>query len=480
MKLAVVGSGYVGLVAGACFADLGHRVILVDNDEEKLVMLAQGKVPIHEQYLPELIDRNVRTGRLSFTNSIADAVISSEVIFIAVGTPATVSGAADLSFVEAVASAVAKHVDEFKVIVEKSTVPVLTHQQIRKVMMMNGAPLGSFDVVSNPEFLREGTAVQDFLFPDRIVVGADNPRAAAMLEEVYEPLTSGSYYSRPDSVPMPEGRPAKARLLVTSAISAELIKHASNSFLAMKISYINAVANMCEAVGADVHEVCQGMGSDSRIGERFLQPGIGYGGSCFPKDLLAFRLVAHECGLDFGLLDEVIKINDEQRRRFIRKVRAALWTLKGKKIAALGLAFKGGTDDIRESPALQIVQALEREGAHLVVYDPAASERAREVLGDTVSYASSIVEACREAHAIVVLTDWDTFAEIDWQAIRAVVHHPIVVDGRNLLSREQMRAAGFHYFSVGRPNVVPETNLSVPPRPADSPENVASQEANRK
>jgi UDPglucose 6-dehydrogenase len=456
MRLAVVGSGYVGLVAGACFADLGHRVILVDNDQEKLAMLKQGKVPIHEQYLPELIDRNTRAGRLNFTDSIADAVTNSEVIFIAVGTPAMISGAADLSYVEAVASTVARHVDDFKVIVEKSTVPVLTHQQIRKVMMMNGAPLGSFEVVSNPEFLREGTAVLDFLFPDRIVVGADNPRAAAMLQEVYEPLTSGRYYSLPECVPMPEGRPAKARLLITRAISAELIKHASNSFLAMKISYINAVANMCEVVGADVQEVCQGMGSDTRIGERFLQPGVGYGGSCFPKDLLAFRLVAHESGVDFGLLDEVIKINDEQRRRFVRKIKSALWTLRGKRIAALGLAFKGGTDDIRESPAIQIVEALQHDGAEVVAYDPAAMERARQVLGSTISYASSVEEACRGAHAIVILTDWEEFADMDLKAIRELVYHPIVVDGRNTFSREQMRAAGFHYFSVGRPSVVPE------------------------
>jgi UDPglucose 6-dehydrogenase len=480
MRLAVVGSGYVGLVAGACFADLGHKVTLVDNDQEKLAMLSAGKVPIHEQYLPELIDRNTRAGRLSFTDSIADAVTSSEVIFIAVGTPAMLNGAADLSYVEAVASAVAKHVDDFKVIVEKSTVPVLTHRQIRKVMMMNGAPLGSFDVVSNPEFLREGTGVMDFLFPDRIVVGADSERAAALLEQVYEPLTTGKYYSRPECVPMPEGYPAKARLLVTGAISAELIKHASNSFLAMKISYINAVANMCEVVGADVQEVCQGMGADSRIGERFLQPGIGYGGSCFPKDLLAFRLVAQESGVDFGLLDEVIKINDEQKRRFVRKVRTVLWTLKGKRIAALGLAFKGGTDDIRESPAIQIVEALQRDGADLVVYDPAAMERAKQVLGERVTYASSIENACRNAHAIVILTDWEEFAELDLAALRGLVHHPIVIDGRNTFRGDQMRAAGFYYFSVGRPNVTPDSSASARIPAGEPAQSAASDERSRR
>jgi UDPglucose 6-dehydrogenase len=247
----------------------------------------------------------------------------------------------------------------------------------------------------------------------------------------------------------------------------------------MKISFINAVANMCEVVGADVQEVCQGMGADSRIGERFLQPGIGYGGSCFPKDLLAFRLVAHECGLDFGLLDEIIKINDEQRRRFVRKVRTALWTLKGKRIAAIGLAFKGGTDDIRDSPALDVVQALQRDGADLVVYDPAAMERAKQVLGDTVTYAASIDEACKGAHAVVVLTDWEEFAEIDLAAIRSAVHHPIVIDGRNTFQRDQMRAAGFHYFSVGRPNVVPESTAGDTARPNDATQSLASEERRR-
>ena len=369
------------------------------------------------------------------------------------GTPALVSGEADLSYVEAVASAVAKHVDDFKIVVEKSTVPVLTHKEIQRVMMMNGAPLDSFDVVSNPEFLREGTAVMDFLFPDRIVIGADSERAAAILRQVYEPLTSGRYYSSATIVPIPEGRPSRARLLVTSAMSAELIKHASNSFLAMKISFINAVANICEVVGADIQEVCRGIGADARIGEHFLRPGIGYGGSCFPKDLLAFRLVARECGLELGLLDEIIKINEEQRNRFIRKVRSALWILKGKRIAALGLAFKGGTDDVRESPALDIVEALLQEGADVVVYDPAAMERAKDSLGDRVTYAASALEACDGAHAAVILTDWEEFAKMDLGRIRSALHYPIIIDGRNIFSCDEMRAAGFHYFSIGRPNV---------------------------
>ena len=456
MNLAVVGSGYVGLVAGACLAELGHDVLLVDNDSEKMSMLLRGEVPIHEQFLPDLISRNRLHSRLRFSDSVANAVQTSSVIFIAVGTPAMVNGAPDLSYVEAVASAVAQHVGDFKVIVEKSTVPVLTHQEIGKVMMLNGAPAESFEVVSNPEFLREGTAVLDFLFPDRIVVGADGERSAEMLRQVYEPLTSGAYYSQPDAIPRPASFNGKARLLVTSAKSAELIKHASNSFLAMKISFINAVANMCEAVGADVQEVCQGIGSDSRIGEKFLRPGIGYGGSCFPKDLLAFRLVAEECGLEFGLLDEVIKLNEYQRKRFVRKVRSALWNVKGKKIAALGLAFKGGTDDIRESPALAIISALCEEGAEVTVYDPKAMDRARCVLRETVKYASSPYDACAGAHAMVVLTDWQEFAELDLTMVRRALRHPIVIDGRNLFQREPMLAAGLHYYSIGRPTAVPK------------------------
>ena len=455
MNLAVIGSGYVGLVAGACLAELGHHIVLVDNDGAKIDALSAGNVPIHEQFLSELIARNTLAGRLSFSTSIAAAVRGSSVIFIAVGTPAMVNGASDLSYVEEVAAVIAEHVEDYKVIVEKSTVPVLTHQQIRKVMMLNRAQVGSFDVVSNPEFLREGTAVLDFLYPDRIVVGSDSSRAASVLDKVYEPLTGGSYYQRTDAVPGPPGFPNRARLLITSAKAAELIKHASNSFLAMKISFINAVACICEAVGADVQEVCEGIGTDSRIGARFLRPGIGYGGSCFPKDLLAFRQVAQDCGLEMGLLDEVIKVNERQKNRFLAKVRAALWTLRGKRIAALGLAFKGGTDDIRESPAIAIIEAIHQEGAEIVAFDPAAMERAKAVLGSKVTYASSAYESCRGAHAMLVLTDWQEFAQLDLSRVRGSLRHPIVIDGRDMFRCEDMRAAGFHYYSVGRQTVAP-------------------------
>src|ERR1700683_3900880 len=364
MRIAVVGSGYVGLVAGACFADLGHDVVLVDNDERKLSALKNGQVPIHENFLPELLNRH-RGQRLTFSDDLREAVRASAAIFIAVGTPSTERGEADLSYVESVAREITGGVDDYKVIIEKSTVPVYTSEWIRKIILRNGADSDSFDVASNPEFLREGTAVTDFLFPDRIVVGCDNDRCADVLREVYAPLTSGSYYERGDAIPQPDRTSIPAPILVTSTKSAELIKHASNAFLAMKISFINAVASLCESVGADVNQVCHGIGTDTRIGPRFLNPGIGYGGSCFPKDVMAFRAVARVSGWDFGLLDEVLRIKEDQRDRFLRTVRRALWTLRGKHLGVLGLAFKGGTDDIRESPAIAIVQALLQEGCKI-------------------------------------------------------------------------------------------------------------------
>src|ERR1700726_505249 len=388
MQIAVIGSGYVGLVAGACFADLGHDVIVVDNDEKKLASLNRGEVPIHEKFLPELLHRH-RGVRLKFSDNLQEAVRASAVIFVAVGTPPTDRGDADLSYVEMVAREITGAINGYKVIVEKSTVPVYTSDWVRKIILRNGADPDYFDVASNPEFLREGTAVTDFLFPDRIVIGCDNDRCAEVLREIYAPLTGGSYYERSDAIPRPDRANIPPPIIVTSTKSAELIKHASNAFLALKISFINAVASICESVGADVNQVVHGVGTDSRIGPRFLNPGIGYGGSCFPKDVLAFRAVARECGYDFRLLDEVMRINDEQRHRFIRKVRSALWTLRGKKLGVLGLAFKGGTDDIRESPAILLIQSLLLEGCQISAFDPAAIDRAREVLPQTVEYAAS-------------------------------------------------------------------------------------------
>src|SRR5579864_6982700 len=396
MHITIVGSGYVGLVAGACFADLGHQVILVDNDQRKLDALKSGQVPIHEKFLPELLDRH-RGRSLTFSDDLRAAVEASAAVFIAVGTPPTERGNADLSYVESVARIIPSAINGYKVVVEKSTVPVYTSEWIRKIILRNAAAPDSFDVASNPEFLREGTAVTDFLYPDRIVVGADNERCAAVLREIYAPLTDGSYYQREDAIPGPDRAQIPPPLIITSTKSAELIKHACNAFLAMKISFINAVASMCESVGANVQQVCQGIGTDGRIGPRFLNPGIGYGGSCFPKDLMAFRAVARECGYDFRLLDEVMRINEEQRQRFLRKVRNALWTLRGKRLGVLGLAFKGGTDDIRESPAVLVVQSLVQEGCVVAAYDPAAMERAREVLRSNVEFVGSPYEAAAGA-----------------------------------------------------------------------------------
>lgn len=457
MRIAVVGSGYVGLVAGACFAELGHQVILVDNDPAKYEALDRGECPIHEEYLPELLARN-RGTNLSFSNNLPDAVRCSQAVFIAVGTPQAENGEADLSYVESVAREIASAVDDYKVIVGKSTVPVYTSDWVKKVMLLNGAPHGLFDVASNPEFLREGTGVTDFLYPDRIVIGADNERCGNMLREIYKPMVEGEYYEKGDSiVPPPPEWPGKAQLICTSARSAELIKHASNAFLAMKISFINAVANVCEAVGADIEQVREGMGTDQRIGKRFLYPGIGYGGSCFPKDLSAFRVVAREYGYEFKLLQEVMNINAEQRRKFVRKVRAALWTLRGKQLGVLGLAFKGGTDDIRESPAIAIIQDLLAEGCKVAAHDPAAMKRAAEVLpAQSVKMVSSPYEAAENADALLILTEWQDYKGLDLARIRSLLRYPIIIDGRNLYEPAIMQQHGFIYLSVGRPDVVPK------------------------
>jgi UDPglucose 6-dehydrogenase len=459
MQIAVVGSGYVGLVAGACFADLGHDVVVVDNDQAKLSALNRGEVPIHENFLPELLHRH-RGVRLKFSDDLEGAVRASSAIFVAVGTPPTEQGEADLSYVESVARGIAGAVDGYKVIVEKSTVPVYTCDWVRRIIQRNGADVGEFDVASNPEFLREGTAVTDFLYPDRIVVGADTDRCALVMREIYAPLADGSYYDRPDAIPRPDRATIPPPLIITSAKSAELIKHASNAFLAMKISFINAVASICESVGANVQQVCQGIGTDSRIGQRFLNPGIGYGGSCFPKDLMAFRAVARECGYEFRLLDEVMRINEEQRQRFIRKVRSALWTLRGKKLGVLGLAFKGGTDDVRESPAILLIQSLLQEGCQISAYDPAAHDRAREVLNSGVTFTESAYDAAHHADALLILTEWEEFGVLDLKRLREELKYPIIIDGRNLYDPDVMAAHGFTYYSVGRPASSPETQAA--------------------
>jgi UDPglucose 6-dehydrogenase len=461
IRIAVVGSGYVGLVAAVCFAEMGHEVVCVDNDERKVTSLQGGETLIHEGFLPELLER-YRNGRVRFTTDLGEATRTSDVIFIAVGTPQSENGDADLSYVEAVACGIARSLTSYKVIVEKSTVPVYTNEWISRAMERNGVARNLFDVVSNPEFLREGTAVVDFLHPDRIVVGADSERAAEVLQAIYQPLTAGEYYSRPDAIPGPYSSDQRPPLLVTSTKSAEIIKHASNAFLALKISFINAVSNLCEVANANVEQVAQGMGLDSRIGPRFLRPGIGYGGSCFPKDVAAFRSVAEQLGIDFSLLKEVEKINNQQKRLFLNKVRSALWTLRRKRLAVLGLAFKGETDDIRESPAIEIVRLLLAEGCLITAFDPAAMPRTEQILpaNANIRYVQDPYQAADSADALLILTDWQEFSSLDLARLNRALRYPIIIDGRNLYDPQVMSEHGFTYLSTGRPGVYPVHDFS--------------------
>jgi UDPglucose 6-dehydrogenase len=463
IEIAVVGSGYVGLVAAVCFAEMGHSVICVDNDESKVAALQGGDTLIHENHLPDLLER-YRNTRVRFMTDLGEATRTCRAIFVAVGTPQSETGDADLSYVEAVASEIARSINGYKVIIEKSTVPVYTNEWIRRVIERNGVPRDSFDVVSNPEFLREGTAVEDFLHPDRIVVGADSERAAELLAAIYAPLTGGDYYERPDAISGCCSRLHPPVLLQTSTKSAEIIKHASNAFLALKISFINAVSNLCEAADANVEQVARGMGLDSRIGPKFLRPGIGYGGSCFPKDIAAFRSVAEQMGVDFSLLSEVEKININQKKRFLGKVRSALWTLRGKRLAVLGLAFKGDTDDIRESPAIDLVEMLLAEGCTIVAYDPAAMARTEAKLprSGEMRYANGIEEAATDVDALLILTDWKEFGHMDLARLRSLMRYPIVIDGRNLYDPKQMIEHGFTYLSIGRPSATPLREAEAP------------------
>lgn len=452
VSISVIGSGYVGLVAAACFAEIGHKVVCVDNDRAKVELLSRGGIPIYEEGLPELLLKHLNTG-VTFTTDLALAVKQSDAVFIAVGTPRNAGGAADLSHVEAVVSELASCISEYKVVIEKSTVPVYTNEWITRVFSRYGVPGEAIDVVSNPEFLREGSAIKDFLHPNRIVVGARSARAQELLGRIYAPLTTGSYYRRPGAIPGSCSAMCPPVLLTTSPQSAEIIKHASNAFLALKISFINAVANLAEAVDADVEEIAAGMGADSRIGKQFLSAGIGYGGSCFPKDVDAFRAIAKEHGVDFRLLDDIREINEAQKEMFFGKILSALWTLRGKRIAALGVAFKGGTDDIRESPALALIKRMHQAGAQVAVWDPAAAGRAQEELppGKSLRYASDVYDAAQDADAVVVLTDWPEFASIDLSRLKSAMRFPVVVDGRNLYNPMTMSNYGFTYLCIGRP-----------------------------
>jgi len=451
VSICMIGTGHVGLVAAVCFAEMSHRVICVDNDEARVKLLCKGGIPIFENHLPELLAKHLNRG-VTFTTDLRRAVECSEAVFIAVGTPQDDRGATNLYFVEEAVSEIACAISSYKVIVEKSTMPICSTDWIRRLLCQHGVAPQCFDVVSNPEFLREGTAISDFLHPDRIVVGISNARPIAVLRRIYEPLSGGSYYTQPGALPGACSTSHPAPLLITSAQSAEIIKQASNAFLAMKISFINAVSNLAEAVGADIEDIAAGVGMDRRIGPNSLRAGLGYGGSCFPKDVTAFQWVAQQQGVDFQLLREIRKINETQREVFFNKVLSALENLRGKRLAALGLAYKGGTDDIRESPAIVVIRKLLVAGAIIKAYDPAAMERTKAVLpaAENLSYACNLYEAAKDADAVLILTDWKEFAGIDLARLNHTVRSPLVIDGRNLYKTQEMLDRGFTYISMGR------------------------------
>ncbi len=431
MKLTIIGSGYVGLTTGACFAEIGHHVMCVDNNQKKIDSLLAGKIPIYEPGLEPIVRKNVVSKRLQFTTSTSQGVDHGEVIFIAVPTPPQDDGSVDLSFIEKVAREIAVCLDSYRVIVDKSTVPVKTGDRVSQTIRRYARPGVEFDVVSNPEFLREGSAVDDLMHPDRIVIGGNSDRALAVMQKVYEPFV--------------------APVLITDINSAELIKHAANSFLALKISYINAISELCEIAGADVEKVAEGIGMDKRIGRSFLNAGLGYGGSCFPKDIAAFIAIADQLGKPFNLLKEVQNINARQFSRFLDSIREALWLFKEKKIAVWGLSFKPNTDDVRSSVAVNIVEALVKDGADVTVYDPKAMEKFKELpLAASVKLAESPLEAARGAEALIIATEWPEFAAIDLTELRDAMHTPLIFDGRNLLDPSAALAYGFQYRGIGR------------------------------
>lgn len=430
MNISIIGSGHVGLVTGACLADLGHNVLCVDNDPEKISILKTGKPHFYEPGLPELVRYNFLEGRLAFTESIAEGTKHGSVIFIAVGTPPKETGEADLSAVERVCREIAENLDDYKVVVEKSTVPVKTGELVQQFLNKHIRSDAKFDVASVPEFLREGTAIKDFKYPDRIVIGATSSKAAGILTSIFEPLN--------------------APLLLTDIHSAELVKHCANAFLAMKISFINAVAHVCELSGADVKKVAMGIGLDKRIGLEFLKPGVGYGGSCFPKDLSGFRAISEQLGYKFKLLEEVENINDFTRNKAIKKLRDLLGNkLENKKITVLGLAFKPGTDDIRSSPAIEIIQELLKLNSKVTAYDPVAMHHAEKFLKN-VTFAKDVYSACQGADAVLVATEWPQFRQIDLNRLKGIMNQPIIVDGRNIFEPFRMKEIGFQYNGYGR------------------------------
>ena len=431
MKLTIIGSGYVGLTTGACFAEVGHQVLCVDNDPKKVETLLAGEIPIYEPGLESLVKKNVAARRLRFTTSTEEGVEHGEILFIAVPTPPQPDGSVDLSFIERVAREIAVHLDAYRVIVDKSTVPVKTGERVANTIRRYARPGVEFDVVSNPEFLREGSAVEDLMKPDRIVIGGNSDRALALMQKVYEPFV--------------------APVLVTDINSAELIKHAANSFLALKISYINALSEICEMSGADVMKVAEGIGTDKRIGRAFLNAGLGYGGSCFPKDISAFIAISKQLGTPFTLLEEVERINEHQFERFLAGIREALWVLKEKKLAVWGLSFKPNTDDVRSSVAIRIVEALVADGAAVTVYDPKAMEKAKHLpVASQITFASSALDAAKGAEALIIATEWPEFASVDLADLREVMHTPLIFDGRNLIDPVAAADFGFQYRGIGR------------------------------
>jgi len=428
-RVCIIGSGHVGLVTGACLAELGNTVICMDDDFKKIDMIKQGVMPFYEPELKELVRKNMETGKLSFSTSAEESGRNAEIIFICVGTPQKPGGESDSSYVEAASKRVAGVMDSYKVIVEKSTVPVKTGRWIRRTIELNRPNKYDFDVVSNPEFLREGKAIYDFMHPDRVVLGVENQRAADIMIDLYKPL----------------GAP----IIVTNIETAELIKHASNVFLALKISYINAIANICEKVGADVLKVADGMGYDRRIGRDFLDAGVGYGGYCLPKDLAAFIHVTEEAGCDSELFRAVQRINNSQQDIFVRKVKEALWNLAGKTVGVLGLAYKPNTDDMREAPSIQIIEKLQKERVKIKVYDPQAMQNASAILKD-VEYCKTPYEAAGGSNALIILTEWDEFKNLDLARVRSLLRQPVIIDGRNIFDPLQMSKLGFVYQGVGR------------------------------
>ena len=429
MNVCIIGAGYVGLVTGASLADLGNNAVCVDNDRKKIDMLKKIKMPFYEKGLEDMIKKNVKVGRLSFSASIKEGVEKSLVIFICVGTPPRPNGEADLSYVEKVARDIANNMTSYRLIVEKSTVPVETGKWVEHTIRLNVRKKIKFDVASNPEFLREGTAVHDFLYPDRIIIGVQSKRAKQILYELYKGI--------------------EREIVVTDINIAELIKHASNSFLAAKISFINSVANICERAGADIAKVAHGIGLDARIGREFLKSGIGYGGSCFPKDVDAFIHIAGKLGYDFGILKAVRKVNEEQKALFIRKIEEALWIVKDKTVGILGLSFKPNTDDMRCAPSIEIIGALAENGAKVKAYDPQANKKARAILKG-ITFCKDLYEAAKNSDALVIVTEWHEFEVMDLGRIKKLMNTPLIIDGRNIFDPQKMKEAGFRYISIGR------------------------------